>query len=571
MRKTTLKPDQNGEYYRNLGWKRTRTGNRGQHKFLLGTNRKEAEARNVLLERVWQTIEDKQGQHAEWSEVTLDIGTAIAKGTNEVRITRREILSSIPGVGTCFERDMDYARRIGQFRTEFPFINFIPESPEEYHRGVEEGAMLAAVQLEQLERKADRHKQALSQLGKPVSGEMFYAALQDYIEWIKKECHDQSEGHVTDHGMTRIRQVKTIMERLENVPLASLDSYSAIDTLYGYFRKRPLSKRTKKPMKYSSCENYIGELAQFFKWLHLSSKYHWRKPEDFDLIKKKPDELDQDAEAEAEEVPTYSIDQLCIINEYALPLERVLFLLALNCAFGVDQIGRLKIGELRLRDGKLSFIRRVRRKKKVLGMHRLFKQTVDALLWALKRRSKQSPEPTPKDFLLLNDKGHPYWRKTKGGNRGRDIPNMWYRLLDRIQIDHPDFPRYGFNTLRDTSSTMIRDIAGEELSSLHLTHKHQSPDRNLRRYTRGPLRRLFKAQRKLEEKLKRVFDSAPADPFAPRRRTYKGRKVVNEIQRLHGENMPITDIAKTLNVARTTVYRHLEEQQDKQKADSSDK
>jgi IS30 family transposase len=46
---------------------------------------------------------------------------------------------------------------------------------------------------------------------------------------------------------------------------------------------------------------------------------------------------------------------------------------------------------------------------------------------------------------------------------------------------------------------------------------------------------------------------------------------VNEIQRLHGENMPITDIAKTLNVARTTVYRHLEEQQDKQKADSSDK
>ena len=268
-------------------------------------------------------------------------------------------------------------------------------------------------------------------------------------------------------------------------------------------------------------------------------------------------------------MPTYSVEQLCIVNEYALPFERVLFLLGINCAFGADQIGRLKVKDLRLRDKGPSYIRRVRRKKKVLGTHRLFKQTIEALHWAQERRNEQIPSPTPNDFLLLNDKGHPYWRKTKGGNRGRDIPNIWYRLLDRICVDHPNFPRHGFNTLRDTSSTMIREIGSGELASMHLTHKHQSPDRNLRRYTNAPLKRLFKVQKKLEEKLKPVFDAAPEEPFAPQRRTYKGRNVINQIRKLHAEKMPVAEIARTLKVARTTVYRYVEEPQEPSQQESN--
>ena len=57
MRRTTLKPDKTGQYYRNLGRKRSRSGKDCQHKFMLGLNRNEAEARNALLERLWQSIE----------------------------------------------------------------------------------------------------------------------------------------------------------------------------------------------------------------------------------------------------------------------------------------------------------------------------------------------------------------------------------------------------------------------------------------------------------------------------------------------------------------------------------
>ena len=48
MRETKLKPDKSGVIWRNLGWKKTRTGQRSQAKFNLGTNTKEAQTRLAL-------------------------------------------------------------------------------------------------------------------------------------------------------------------------------------------------------------------------------------------------------------------------------------------------------------------------------------------------------------------------------------------------------------------------------------------------------------------------------------------------------------------------------------------
>jgi hypothetical protein len=409
-----------------------------------------------------------------------------------------------------------------------------------------------------LDEQASQKKKELTGLGKPIPGEMLHDALNDYIEWIKVEYFDKVEGHVSDSGMTKIRQIKTIRSHLENAPLAALD-YSGVDKVFGYFRKRPTTKRSENPMTSKSCRHYIGELDRFFRWLHLSAAYPWRKPEDYELIRKKPDELEEDIEAATQEIPIYSVEQLAILNEYATPNERVFFLLGINCAFGADQSGRLKLRDVRLSEDGSSFIRRVRRKKKVKGTHLLFSQTVQAMQWAIERRKKQQPEPTPVSLLLLNDEGRPYWRKTKGGNRCRDIANMWYRLLDRVRVDHPDFPRHGFNTLRDTSSNMIREIAGQEVASMHLTHKHQSEDRNLANYTNPPLKRLFRAQRKLEQKLQTVFDAAPREPFAPQMRAYTPRKTIKKMHKMKGEGASVSEIARAVKVARTTVYRHLKE------------
>ena len=165
----------------------------------------------------------------------------------------------------------------------------------------------------------------------------------------------------------------------------------------------------------------------------------------------------------------------------------------------------------------------------------------------------------PCRFLLLNDEGPAVLAED---HRGQPLPRHRRRygigLLDRVRVDHPDFPRYGFNTLRDTSSNMIREIGGEEVTSMHLTHEHQSKDRNLRTTRIHPWNgRLFRSQRKLERKLQAVFDAAPDNPFAPQMRIYLPRKVIKQIRKMKDEGHSISEIVRATKVARTTVYRHL--------------
>lgn len=158
-------------------------------------------------------------------------------------------------------------------------------------------------------------------------------------------------------------------------------------------------------------------------------------------------------------------------------------------------------------DSPRNIIRAIRRKKRVLSLHRMFDATADALKWVLARRIKSESQ-----VIYLTREGAPMYRKTKGGNRSQDIPNLWNDLLDKVQVDHPDFRRLPFNSLRDTSTDMIRQIAGEEIASLHSSHKHQSPDRNLKSYSNPRRKRHFQAIRKLERQLLPVFASV-ADPF----------------------------------------------------------
>jgi len=142
MRETSLKPDKNGVIWRNLGWKKTRTGQRSQHKFNLGTSRKEAQARLVLLKRLWQSIQEREGQDTSWSEFTLKIGTVIASGKTEVVVEHRKTKSYVRGVEWCYVDDATYASAVNDAQTKYLFIKFVPESPEAYQRGVEKLASL---------------------------------------------------------------------------------------------------------------------------------------------------------------------------------------------------------------------------------------------------------------------------------------------------------------------------------------------------------------------------------------------------------------------------------------------
>lgn len=71
------KPDRSGNYVRQLGWKRNDNGRKIQHKFRLGTDRREAERRDGMLRQLWEEIEGATAQQEPlWNDFTLDIARA---------------------------------------------------------------------------------------------------------------------------------------------------------------------------------------------------------------------------------------------------------------------------------------------------------------------------------------------------------------------------------------------------------------------------------------------------------------------------------------------------------------
>ena len=89
------------------------------------------------------------------------------------------------------------------------------------------------------------------------------------------------------------------------------------------------------PMAIKTCRHHIKQLMAFFKWLHRSDQYKWRKPEDFDELNTKIKESNEEKAklVTPVQVDTYSVEELALLNEYATPIERAFLLLGLNCGF----------------------------------------------------------------------------------------------------------------------------------------------------------------------------------------------------------------------------------------------
>jgi predicted DNA-binding protein (UPF0251 family) len=391
-----------------------------------------------------------------------------------------------------------------------------------------------------------------------ASGQTLHEAMRAYQKWVGVEYLD-IDRTLTANGKKKVDQIRTLTTYLQDADLGSLD-YSACDSLFGVFRRRPTSERYSRPMSAKSCSNYLGELGRFFNWLHRSSDFRWRKPEDFDAIKRTPMQIDDDATKASKDIPTWTIKEATTLYKYATPIERVFFLLGLNCAYGADQSGRLRASEVIFASDtrKHSRIKRIRFKRMVPSRHVLWKATEQGLKWALERRSNAAPDGP----LLVNSKGKAYFRKTTAGNQSQAIPRLWNCLLDRVQKDHPEFRRLPFNTLRDTSSTWIRRLAGAETASLHLAHRHQSDDENLVRYTNPARKKHSRAVLKLEKKLQKVF-AAVADPFPvsqPKLAKPGGANLslgkIEKIRRMRLQGYKIQHIAKEIGVSRQTVWRH---------------
>ncbi|MAG93376.1 MAG: hypothetical protein CMJ48_06460 [Planctomycetaceae bacterium] len=548
--------DSQGQFSRQIGWKVNAAGKRVQHKFRLGSDSMEAERRDGRLRELWEQVEQAGGEAALWNETTLDIARQLAKGESVIRLKLRE-----------GESDTDYARRIRSEQATFATFRILPademaftrgssKSPyhlsdclawpktahEEWLDGRDENEPMRTPILPELSavahRSAAEPEKVFGAVMQANDGKHLHEALWAYIEWIEQEYFDPHLDRITDNAHTKIRQVKKLMERHDDLPLLKLE-FEEVETMFRYWRRRPPRRvrgdATPGPISRKSSQNYIGELKRFFKWLHRSRRFAWRKPQDFDDIDLDvpPDPIG--AQKRLVQAEVFTLAELELLNRYATPLERVFLLLGLNCAFGMKEIATLTIGEVFLQQGhsrehcellafdstnQHSFIKRVRRKNSVYGEFILFPQTVEAMRWALARRLRQ-PNPAPDQPLLLNDRCEAYDKRTKGGNRNQQIPNRLADLIRRIRDDDNKIRSLSFGKLRKTAGDLIRRVSDGEISGVFLCHAQAVKNDGLADvYTNRPFGRVFGEKRSMSLGVSSKVNSpsATSPTFSPKKR-----------------------------------------------------
>jgi hypothetical protein len=489
-----------GRYYRNLGY----LDSGSQPKFYLGRDASAAMIRAGKIDQVWTRVSEwarRDGVEPTWFGWTYDLARAIAEGK--------------------------------------PYQPFGP-SAEELARelGVE----------------------APRRVGKLPPGAPGAATAQMLYEAIAAYIADVEERYPTLWGTGKVRLIEFLQEQMPDMPLDDLDT-PVIEEMIENVAARPVSKKTKKPISVSWAKNVIKEFRVFLRWLNKSRAWRWTRPNDYDVL---PVRIGRTQEERAQitslAVKTFSPDELQTLWEYALPWERLLMVLGLNCGFGMAEIATLRVDEvffdqphpsarqigLDPPDQTGSWIRRLRGKSDVYGEWRLWDVAVAGLRWVRANRPHPSLVVTTKTGGVL----HPE------GQRNNQIAHSWQRLLARVQKDHHEFPSRSFNKLRKTAINFVRQAAGEEVASLFASHGTPVHDDLIRVYANPRWVALHAATEQVLEKLASVF--VVADPFPPgevQGGPNISRATVAEIQRLAATGLKSGAIAKQVGVSRETARR----------------
>jgi len=599
------KPDKQGHYARQLGWKMNSSGKRVQHKFRLGRDRQQAERRDDRLRQLWETIErETTTGDALWNDVTLEIAKQIAKGSDTICLAPL----------TDDESASRYADRLQRTQNEFSFLRFVPSDEPRYTAGLGD----RTVDLRQMvlidnpyEDYWKRHApkvapplrpqthDVLIARGGPVlnefqqpyrsltdDGSTLHQAFDAYQSWIKSHYFDDVTGELSDYAFTKLGQIDTLKDRHDDVPLSEID-YEYIEQMYRFWRQRPLKRNangaSNARISHSSIRHYLGELHRFFKWLHRSKDFVWRKPEYLDDIDRSVPLDTESVKKRIRKVDTFQLQELRLLNRYATPTERLYLMLGLNCGFGTKEIATLTIGEIFLNQALPadeqevfnfpstnadSFVSLVRNKTTIVGKYLLFKQTKILLQWALAQRSQQ-PNPAPDQPALLNRNGLPLDHRTAGGNPSQQIPNAFSRLKKRISNDGHEIASLPFKHLRKTAGDLIRRFSDGEVSGVFLLHGSPvQSDKLSDVYTNRPFGKVYEAIRRVEEYLQPVFDEAGDAPAVDQPQAYTSRRMIDQIVELAKTGTSVRDIAAATGKSRMTVQRHLQKLRERGQLDT---
>ncbi|PHQ34829.1 hypothetical protein [Rhodopirellula bahusiensis] len=559
----------------------------------------EADKRFARIDQLWDDnehfCENDLKQDAQWTPIAIWAAESIRQGEFRVplppiddilasfeeselpillkliidRYTTEDFSCHYPATVDGFQADE--AMHIYDVVTEaFPSVNWGLPKPfaEEKVKRHEKNARWS---LEQL---AKAKNQTQPEPTTPLITGTFHAALTSY-EKNRRQEFTEPDGTFDGSGHHFLGIIKAVQERRPDFQLAELDFRKCQDE-FDFWRDRPEDRRKNKegkPLAQKTCQNYVGELWRFFEWLHLSTEFGWRKPQDFSSIKKDVRKLKSDRRSVHDmEIKTFSLGDLKTLYMNAIPFERFLITWGLNCAHGAAEVGRVEWGDLFLAQEhpwksqglkvecseEDNWCGLTRPKSDVIGWWWLWPETVKLLeWWRVESKRRLGRELKQHERILLSETGTPLYRD-ESRNAQSSFGNTWSRLRKRIAKNNPeatvsDLP---FGTLRN----QLPDWLGGEqaraiVASVALCHgiPHKGDKLLYRHYANRPWASLFKAQREFRQHLMPMFDSVPdptsePDPLGDKVRTLWETGVRKPKQ-----------IADSLEISVATVHRRLNE------------
>jgi integrase len=561
-----------GRYHRTLGKVVDPHDKLVAKKFLLGTDKPAAEVANRLLEQLWNSVvaEHAAAEHLVkkmkgrlgdvnriagdvdyqrlrrvdrgpvWRKESLAIAEAIRKGQREVVVE----------VGNDANEPCKYIERIADLRREYNVIAFVPGSAELYAAGQRD----LAAEAEQIGAESTQKVQELSSLAQAalpiVTGQTFYQALDAYAKYAVQKSTKAFGRHDAACALR-------LKDSHLDIPLSQF-GISAMETIAAYWAGRPLAKKTGKPVALDTVTNHLKTARRFIKWLHRTDAFAWTKPVDADdVLRVRIAGLRNVKEIAAlrNGVAVWQIDELATIYRYASDRERLLILLGLNCGFAHAEICTLRRDEIvDVTGGRV--VKRVRHKSQVYGEFVLWPETVTATGWFVKWMRGSSPNPqgteNPSEYLMVTRQGRCYDRQ--------QIANMWNQLLDRVQVDHPNFRRLPFKCLRKTAGQLIRERSDGEISGVFLCHGQAVASDSLADvYTNRPFNKVAATLALVRRDLQPMFDAVP-DAFTRKPGSSPNISLgkIDAIRTLHAEGITQSDIGRATGVTSETVRRWID-------------
>jgi hypothetical protein len=549
-----------GSYRRVLGKAMNNAGKIAPKRFLLGRDKRKAEAANAKLELLWSIVEDHhqarlrsappQPPHAidhdagpVWSGLELDIAEAIRTGKQAITVGIDDEVTHTPA---------GYASRLHWLNETYGhLVRFVPALPEEYAEGQEVHRSVSAHKVRQA-----THNAAIAQapIPTPAGTQTLYEAIDAYADHGERQAG-------TDRMKRKVRQDALRIKRATpDMPLETFN-YDAVERIGDYWRGRPISRRKGKgsgPIAITTVVNQCKVAKRFIRWLDRSDAWKWERPRDFETalaVNEKRLRTEEERARLARGPDTWNVADLTALYCNATDRERVLMLLGLNFGFAQAEIITLRADEIDT-TGPRPILKRVRHKSEVYMEAAVWPETMRAIAWITTEHKRLGHNT---DGLV--------WMSERGNRpTSQHVANQWNKLLQRTTRNEASFnSSLSFKYLRKTAGQLVREVSDGETAGVFLAHGTPvSSDDLLDAYTRRVFDRVFAANAAVRDLLSPML-AAATDAFATPRPAGSpniSRSKATRIKRLWRDNVNPTEIARIAGVSRQTVYRHRPKQAD---------